>query len=355
MKKFYAFLLALAALSACREWDPVLTFGYPEPPAREPMMAPVNMTIAGLKQLYLDAGGKPVEIKEPLVIGAQVISSDREGNVYRDMYIQDDTGAICLKVGKSSLYSDYHPGQWVYVDCAGLVIGSYSGMPQLGIEDDSGSGYDAAYLDAQYLIDKHIFRGRADAMPAPYVVSEGELAQALKDGYKNDLWGKYVTLKGMTYGAKTDYSTDHYKRIFAILYAGDSSADRVFLSDRTYGVTSWAMSKSNVSQKIFAGNFDGTKTQDGRVVENEVLSALIENAAPVTMSQYFSLGSVPVQIRTSGYAKFADSEIPAAVLGDPEASSADGVPVDVTGILTIYNGAAQFTLIDLDGFRLSDK
>ena len=51
MKKLYAFLLALAALSACQEWDPVLTFKYPEPPAREPMMAPVNMTIAGLKQL----------------------------------------------------------------------------------------------------------------------------------------------------------------------------------------------------------------------------------------------------------------------------------------------------------------
>ena len=79
MKKLYAFLLALAALSACQEWDPVLTFEYPEPPAREPMMAPVNMTIAGLKQLYLDNGSKRVEIRDHLVIGGQVISSDRSG------------------------------------------------------------------------------------------------------------------------------------------------------------------------------------------------------------------------------------------------------------------------------------
>ena len=355
MKKLYAFLLALAALSACQEWDPVLTFEYPEPPAREPMMAPVNMTIAGLKQLYLDNGSKRVEIRDHLVIGGQVISSDRSGNIYRDLYIQDNTGAICVKLGKSSLYSDYHLGQWVFVDCSGLTVGSYNGMPQLGIEDESGSGYDTAYIDAQYLIDNHIFRGRNDALPAPYAVSESELAQALKDGYGNGLWGKYVTLKGMTYGAKPDYNTDHYKRIFAILYAGDNSTDRVFLSDKTYGVTTWAMSKSNVLQKISAGNFDGATTQDGRALENEVLSALIENASPVTLSPYFSLGSVPVQIRTSGYAKFADSEIPAAVIGDPESSSADGAPVDVTGILSIYNGAAQFTLIDLDGFRLSDN
>ena len=46
------------------------------------------------------------------------------------------------------MYSDYHPGQWVYVDCAGLRLGAYNGMPQLGIEDESGKN-DTAYIDAQ--------------------------------------------------------------------------------------------------------------------------------------------------------------------------------------------------------------
>ena len=159
MRKIFAILLSLAMLAACEEWDPVLTVKYPDPPEREPMMAPVNTTIAGLKKLYTDAG-KAVAIQNHLVIGGQVISSDRSGNIYRDLYIQDATGAICVKVGKSSLYSDYRLGQWVYVDCAGLVIGAYNGMPQLGIEDETGSGYDTAYIDAQYLIDTHIFRGR---------------------------------------------------------------------------------------------------------------------------------------------------------------------------------------------------
>jgi len=352
MRKLLASCLFLALLASCQEWDPVFTGNYGEPPEREPVMAMVNTTIAELKQLYVDNGGKAVEITKNVVIGGQVVSSDRSGNVYRELYIQDETGAIAVKVGKSSLYSDYRPGQWVYVDCAGLTLGAYSGMPQLGVEDESGE-YDTAYIDAQYLIDTHIFRGREAEAPAPRVVTAAELTQALADGgFKSDVWGRLVTLKGLTYGAKADRSTDSFKRIFAILYIGDDQSNRVFLSDRTYGVTTWAMSKAKLLDYIAAGNFDGVSTQGGRKVEGELLEALVAGASPVTMSQYFSLGSVPVQIRTSGYAKFADTEIPAAVIGDPSSSSADGAAIEVTGILTIYNGAAQFTLLDVDDVKI---
>ena len=43
-------------------------------------------------------------------------------------------------------------------------------------------------------------------------------------------------------------------------------------------------------------------------------------------------------MRTSGYAKFADSEIPEGVL--------KGAKVDITGILTTYSGQYQLTLND---------
>ena len=88
------------------------------------------------------------------------------------------------------------------------------------------------------------------------------------------------------------------------------------------------------------------------MTSQEQRDALVANASPVTMSQYFSLGSVPVQIRTSGYARFADAEIPADVLGNPISSSADGAAIDATGLLSIYSGSAQFTLIDLDGITV---
>ena len=354
MRKILTLFVLSALVLSCREWDPVMTFGYPEPGVREPVMLEVNTTIAALKQLYLDNGGKAVEIFSHKVIGGQVISSDRSGNIYRDLYIQDETGAICVKVGKSSLYSDYQLGQWVYVDCCGLKIGSYNGMPQLGIEDESDSGYDTAYIDAQYLIDTHIYRGRVAPLPDPRELTAADVTTALAEGgFKNDIWGSLVKLKGIKYGAKTDYDTDNYKRIFAILYVDDSSENRVFLSDKTYGVTTWAMSKAKLLENIAAGKFAGVTTSGGAPLEGELLQALIDNAAPVTMSQYFSLGTVPVQIRTSGYAKFADAEIDPEVIGDPASKTADGRAIDVTGLMTLYNGAAQFTLIDLDGISLS--
>ena len=66
-----------------------------------------------------------------------------------------------------------------------------------------------------------------------------------------------------------------------------------------------------------------------------------------SVSQYFKMGKTDVQVRSSGYARFADTEIPQEVL--------DGTAtVTFTGILTEYKGAAQFTLIDLDGVTKAD-
>lgn len=353
-------LLSLVAFSSCEEWDPVLYgFRWEEPIPRSDDKLAVNTTIAALKQLYLDNGSKPLEIKDDLVIGGQVTSSDRSGNVYRELYIQDESGAISVKIGRTSLYSDYHPGQWVYVRCQGLTIGGYSGMPQLGVEDETDE-YETAYLDAQYLIDKHIVRGREDTPPAPLEMGVNEITEALaQGGFASDKWGRLVTLKGLRYGAPATRNTDQYKRIFALLYInqnGDKKAqsNRIFLSDRTYGVTTWAMSRNKFIEYLDAGNFDGAKTGDGYPMTASLKEHLRETAVAVTMSHYFSIGTTPVQIRTSGYARFAATEIDPAILGADGASTSDGAAIDVTGILTLYDGAAQFTLIDVDGVKMAE-
>ena len=56
------------------------------------------------------------------------------------------------------------------------------------------------------------------------------------------------------------------------------------------------------------------------------------------VSHYFTIGKTDVQVRTSGYAKFADDQLDERLLS--------GASCDITGILTVYNDAAQFTLID---------
>ena len=366
MKKIVIALSAILAVVSCQslkeEWQPVFTFDDNEPAAFAPVTEQELMskygfseftTIKALKSMYKTPG---VEITQNIWIKGQVISSDQNGNVYRELYIQDETGGIDVKIGKSSLYSDFKLGQWVYVRCASLTLGSYSGMPQLGLDDPTGE-YETSYIDLSVIVEQHVFKGAFGTPLQPTVVDETHLKAALTRGYQHELWGKYVTIKGLQYGAPTQYLTDSFKRIFILLYVDQyqdkkDGANRVFCSQKTYGVTTWAMTKNKFLEYLDGGNFDECSTNGGKGMNDifdqdtglTVKQTLRNNAVAVTTSQYFHLGETAVQIRTSGYAKFADTEIDPAIIGDPNGK--DGALIDVTGILTIYNGAAQFTLVD---------
>lgn len=84
----------------------------------------------------------------------------------------------------------------------------------------------------------------------------------------------------------------------------------------------------------------------GKVGESQFKTQLLKNAMPASVTQYFVLdgmtgGDDAVQIRTSGFCKFADMQIPEDVLNHTKT-------IDATGILTLYQGRTQLTLISLD-------
>ena len=329
MRKIFSVLaVAVLAFSSCEEWDQVFTTDYGEADVYEPVTMTPNTTIAELKALYKTS---PVKIDKNLIIGGQVVSEDRTGNIYKSLYIQDATGGIELKIGKSGLYNDYKLGQWVYVKCSGLTLGAYNGMLQLGYKDPTGE-YETSYLDVQYIIDTHVFRGEVDTPLEAKKVSANDLL-------KEENIGCYVELDGLTYG----------NEIFLLVYVdqnGDkkSNDNRIFFSDETWGVTTWAMSKNGFINYLNSGAFDDGATNTGKKV-TELKSTLKKNASAYAVSQYFKMGGVDVQIRTSGYSRFADTQI------DPKILSGDA-KINVKGILTNYNGSAQFTLIDLGGVEI---
>ena len=362
MKKTFVILAsALLALASCQEWEPVFTGSYDDVYMYEAQELEVTATIAELKELYAKHGVLKIE-DDDMVISGRVISDDHSGNIYRELYIQDETGVISVKLGLTSLYCDYKLGQTVYVKCGGLTIGQYNGMPQLGVDDPTGE-YETSYLDNRYLIDAHVIRGAwGDPVP-PLVVTEAELQAALTEGYTNKLWGQLVTISDLQYGAKGSYTSDKFKRIFILLYVDPykdkkASTNRVFCSSETYGVTTWAMSKNKFLEYLDAGCFDRCGTSDkgmddvfDELTGYTVKESIRANASAVTTSHYFHLPQgLPVQIRTSGYAKFADTEIDPAILGDPNAQ--DGALISATGIITVYNGAAQLALVDENSVKI---
>lgn len=66
------------------------------------------------------------------IIKGRVISSDYAGNVFKSIYIQDETAALPLSINAYNLYLQYRVGQEVVIDLTELYMGRYSGLEQLG-------------------------------------------------------------------------------------------------------------------------------------------------------------------------------------------------------------------------------
>ncbi|MBO4340552.1 MAG: hypothetical protein J5835_03895 [Bacteroidales bacterium] len=378
MKKIFIAIIALSALVSCRslieEWQPV--FGEPGPskefvpytddnlPPNSPKITSYK-TIKELKAMYK---GTALSVYGNVWIKGKVISSDITGNIYRELYIQDETGGIDLKLGKSSLYSEYALGQTLYVYCDDLTLGAYNGMPQLGLAADetSSNEYETSYIDLQTIIDQHVFKGSYGDPVVPTVVDEAAVKAALSAKFTGELWGKLVTIQGLKYD----------NQIFALVYPNPNlphksgnPENRVFLSGSTWGIKTWALSKGEYIRMLDSGAWDQAEVGSGatRYGQGSVCSTvrrvltgtgqesrleafgfdadltykevMKKYATANYVSHYFKLGTTSIQVRTSGYSKFADEKVPESVLSGART-------VDITGILTIYNDSAQFSLID---------
>ena len=343
MKNLYIILLSAAVLFAgCEEFQPVFTVKYPDPQEQKIYTDDdfgKIMTIAEVKDMYAANGSKPYKVRKNCVIKGQVTTSDQVGNLYKSLYIQDETAGIEIKIGKNGLYNEYKLGQWLYVDCTDLTVGDYNGMINIGYEDPTGQ-YETAYLEHAYIIDAHVFKGAYDKPVEPVTIQEADL-------HKKENLGRYVTIEGLKYD----------NHIFILAYV-DPNGDRkdysnngIFIDEDgpdNYGVTTWACSEQKWKDYLYGGNFDAVEAPGGTVGDyrNEDGTYDIGTMA-YSVSQYFKMGGTSVQVRSSGYARFSDTEIPAEVIDGSET-------VTFTGILTEYKGAAQFTIIDLNGVKKAD-
>ena len=101
-------------------------------------------------------------------IKGKVISNDEQGNVYKSLYIQDETSGIELKLN-NNVGVRYKYGSWVYVRLTGLYLGNYRMMLSLGgapSESWNKAGehkyYANSNLELQEIIDQYVFPGRMD-------------------------------------------------------------------------------------------------------------------------------------------------------------------------------------------------
>ena len=141
--------IAASAFTACDE-----DFAYP--PIVEPQSqwaGKANTTIAQLKAGYWQDNNNyntPVGLSADgaeVIVKGRVISSDLTGNIYNNIVIEDETGAMTIASrtlnSSTKLSAQYPFGTEVYVNLSGCYVGRYAGLFQMG----QASGTEISFLE----------------------------------------------------------------------------------------------------------------------------------------------------------------------------------------------------------------
>lgn len=168
-------------------------------------------TISDVKAL-LPLGSIIDTINENFVIKAVVTANDESGNLYKQLFIQDATGAIEFRLDKNSIYNNLKVGQRVYIKCKGLYIGKYEEAFQLGYYYNGTVG-----RLPETLMNNHIFLDSLPgAKPIPLKIKISDISLDLHTGMLIELDSVKFTEKGLNYAEAADYGSRtiyHYKKI----------------------------------------------------------------------------------------------------------------------------------------------
>jgi Family of unknown function (DUF5689) len=121
VSRFFLALPFIALLSGCdKEFD--------SPPRTTPGVGDI-ITIAELKSLFTL---NPVHFDSAMSVYAVVNSDENDGNFYKNVYVQDATGGLCLRLMNSG---GLYIGDSIRIYLPGTVLAPYNGLMQLDSVD----------------------------------------------------------------------------------------------------------------------------------------------------------------------------------------------------------------------------
>lgn len=292
------------------------------------------ISIRDFKQLFYNQYGtgasslaKTYEVTEDYVISGKVISSDQAGNVYKSVYIYDESSesAIELKLMVSN-YVYYHLGQTIFVKTKGLAIGSYRYMLSVGSmpsAQDVANGYANSNIDTSPELNSHIFIGNLGTLTAAdtLVVNASNYGTALTD----EALGRLVRFEGLTY-KEGNYDGDKYPQYLEVTYP----------NGQTTGVYTNKYYQDENLTPTYAYNYAGDRYYGS--------SWFGYGTATSGAGQYI--------VRVSGYADFADKKLPVVnSTGDLTAiytkySSKSGGFIKYQLLLNSFSGVDSFPIAE---------
>ncbi|NQV78444.1 MAG: hypothetical protein HQ490_08845, partial [Lutibacter sp.] len=114
------FLLVTTFLGCVKDQN----FSTPTVDCVEPEITVTN-TIQQVKDMYTFGGATVIDTD--VIIEGYVVSSDKSGNIYKTLSIQDKpenpTSAIKISIDETNMYTKYDVGRKIYVKLKGLAVG----------------------------------------------------------------------------------------------------------------------------------------------------------------------------------------------------------------------------------------
>lgn len=263
-------------------------------------------------------------------IKGKVISSDRQGNIYKSLHIYDGTAAIELKL-YSGLFMDFYLdledmiSQWVYVRLDGLYLGNYRMM--LSIGDAPTDSYNVVQehkfyansnIELEADIRKHVLPGE------PCMLDENDILTVDASNYATALTGK---------NAEEALGRLVYFKGVKIRYAGvknQNGETPAAMKNGTYENTYPTWTCTDVRPVVFEPWYRWAYSVDNEKLYASVLISFNDEAVYTSDPGIY-------MIRTSGYSRFGMKPIPQ-----------DGAEGNVLGIYSIYSKRSTFTGGDRD-------
>ena len=192
---FLAIAIASVGFSSCMDKD------WEAPQFDEPLYGnnsimkqegDKGITIGELKEKYSSLinastdGSK--EITEDWQLQVVVNGNDEGGNLYKQISIQDHTGAIIVGINGSNLYPYMPVGQQLLINLKGLYIGGYRKQAQIG----------ALYRDGIGRMDTDVWEQHVRLLKPGEIEAKVDTVDFDENADKYALSGRIVRLSGVT-------------------------------------------------------------------------------------------------------------------------------------------------------------
>ncbi len=288
--------------------DPEVAYVYTDADFDESQI----VSIYELKQQYSAFFCESQTITEDIVIRGKVISNDKDGNVYKSLYILDhaDEGSAAIELRLySGTYLKYPVGTMVYVGLKGLSIADFRGMLSIGYPTStplmsSYPDYLHTYIDTRVALNDHIFKGETFEMESrdTLVVNSTNYTSLT-----NDDLARLVRFEGVesVFGASKWGYSNTYPNYFNSTEDQFEWSEEIAAENPALDPAPLAYVNSNVyyyGSSWYTYNESGTDNTQGQYV-----------------------------IRASAYSNFYEQAIPA-----------DGSKVNITAIYTRYTNSSNY-------------